>query len=80
MNVSLKPEIREFIDEQVRSGHFASPDDVIEAGAARLMLQPDTLDDADRADIAAAEASIARGEAYDFATVAAGLRKKYLGK
>ena len=32
MQVSLKLEIRKFIDEQVRSGHFASRDDVIEAG------------------------------------------------
>ena len=44
------------------------------------MLKPDALDEADRADIAAAEASIDRGEVYDFAAVAADLRKKNLAK
>lgn len=80
MNTPLKPEIEEFIDEQVRTGRFASPADVIEAGIARLMLDPEPLTDEDRAAVARSEAAIAAGEVYDFRSVAAELRKKYLGK
>jgi hypothetical protein len=41
-----KPEIQEFIEEQVKAGRFSSPTEVIEAGIARLMLDPmgDELD------------------------------------
>jgi len=80
VQATLKPEIQEFIDEQVRSGRFASAADVIEAGVARLMLEPEPLDEQDREAIGRAEAAIARGETFDFGAAAAQLREKYIGK
>jgi Arc/MetJ-type ribon-helix-helix transcriptional regulator len=83
MNVSLtKPEFEQFINEQVRSGHFSSPGEVIEAGLARLMLDAEfvPLDDADRAAIRESEVQITRGEDLDWKQVSASLRSKYLSQ
>ena len=46
MTVSLSPELRKYVEEQVRAGRFASAEEVVEAGLARLMLDPlpDALD------------------------------------
>ena len=82
MSISLRPELKRFVEDQVRAGKFASPEEVVEAGLARLMLDPapDELDEDDRAAIAESEAQIARGEDLDWSQVSAELRKKYLGK
>jgi putative addiction module CopG family antidote len=82
MDVSLKPELQRFIDDQVKTGRFASPTEVLEAGLARLMLDPidDTLDDEDLAAIDESEQQIARGEDLDWKDVSAQLRKKFLGE
>jgi putative addiction module CopG family antidote len=82
MTVSLSPELRKYVEEQVRAGRFASPQEVVEAGLARLMLDPlpDALDDDDLAAIDEAEAQIERGEDLDWAQVSAALRQKRLGQ
>jgi len=82
MTISLNPKLRQYIEEQVRSGRFASPEEVVEAGLARLMLDPapDELDDEDLAAIEESERQIERGEDRPWADVSAELRKKYLGK
>ena len=82
MSISLRPELKRFVEDQVRAGKFASPEEVVEAGLARLMLDPapDDLDEDDRAAIAESEAQIARGEDLDWSQVSAELRRKYLGK
>jgi Arc/MetJ-type ribon-helix-helix transcriptional regulator len=82
MTISLGPEPKKYVEEQVRAGRFASPQEVVEAGLARLMLDPlpDELDDDDLAAIEESEAQIKRGEALDWAQVSAALRQKYLGK
>ena len=82
MTVSLSPELRKYVEEQVRAGRFASPEEVVEAGLARLMLDPlpDALDDDDLAAIDESEAQIERGEDLDWAQVSAALRQKHLGK
>jgi len=58
MEVALKRELERFVDEQVRSGRFASVAEVLEAGLVRLMLDPlpDELDDEDIAAIEESEA------------------------
>ena len=81
MQIQLtKPELQKFVDEQVKSGHFASPADVVEAGLARLMLdpQPEQLDDATLAAIDEAEAQYERGEGRAWEEVREELRAKYL--
>ncbi|MGB7158076.1 MAG: type II toxin-antitoxin system ParD family antitoxin [Tepidisphaeraceae bacterium] len=82
MQVSLKPAIQRFIDEQVKAGRFANAEDVLEAGVARLMLDPapDELDADDLATIAESEVQIRRGEALDWKDVSAQLRKEYLSE
>lgn len=83
MDISLtKPELRKFIEEQVRGGSFSSPAEVVEAGLERLMLDlaPDELDEETIRSIERAEAEFDRGEDRPFTEVAAEFRKKYSGK
>jgi Arc/MetJ-type ribon-helix-helix transcriptional regulator len=82
MDVSLKPELQKFAEDQVSAGRFSSVTEVLEAGLARLMLDPlsDELDAEDLAAIEESEGQIARGEDLDWKEVSARLRKKYLGE
>jgi len=43
MNVSLRPETERFIQQQVREGHFRSPEELIEAALADLRVRGDFL-------------------------------------
>ena len=82
MTISLSPELMKYVEEQVRAGRFASAQEVLEAGLARLMLDPvpDALDNEDLAGIVESEAQIERGEDLEWAQVSAALRQKYLKK
>lgn len=83
MNIQLtKPELQKFIDEQVRSGQFSSPEQVIEAGLARLMLDPppEDFDEETLAAIDRAEAQFERGEGRPFKEFAAEFRAKHFNK
>jgi Arc/MetJ-type ribon-helix-helix transcriptional regulator len=83
MHVHLsKPELEKFVDELVKSGQFASPTEVIEAGLARLMLDPapEDLDEETHAAIDQAEGEFERGEDRSFKEFAAEFRAKYLSK
>ncbi len=77
-----KPELTRFVDEQVSAGLYATPSEVIEAGLARLMLDPvpEDLDDDAIWAIQRAEAEFDRGEDRPFREVAQELRNKYRGK
>lgn len=79
MHVTFKPQTQKFIEEQVRAGRFASPDEAIEASVARLMCEPgpDFLDDEDRAAIRESLAQIERGEVIDAKTFGEELKRKY---
>jgi Arc/MetJ-type ribon-helix-helix transcriptional regulator len=80
MQVQLKrPELEKFIDEQVRAGHFPTPDAAIEAAVESMMFEsePDELDDETAAAINRAEMQIERGEGIDFNQFAAEMRKKF---
>jgi Arc/MetJ-type ribon-helix-helix transcriptional regulator len=83
LTVELTPDQQRFVDEQIKAGHFASAEQVVEAGLARLMLDPDMDDELDDEDIAAineSEAQIARGEGIDWMEASARLRKEFLGE
>ena len=64
MNVELSPALEKFVDEQVDQGHFPSRAEVLEAGLARLMLdpEPDELDASELAQIQRSLAQMRRGE------------------
>jgi len=77
MNVSLSPELQRFVEDQVKTGRFLSASEVLEAGLARLMVDP-LPEDLDAEDVAAVEESerqIARGEDLDWKEVGARLRQ-----
>jgi putative addiction module CopG family antidote len=81
MNVTLRPEVARFIEEQVRTGRFRSPDDAINAAVARLQaeeaLLADEVDDADLAAIREGLEQLDRGEGRPWEEVRAELRAKY---
>lgn len=82
MNVRLKPELQSFVDEEVRSGRFSSADEVIEAGLARLMLDPagEGPDAETLAAIDEAEAQLDRGEGIPLDEAFSKLREKHGGR
>ena len=79
MNIELSPALEKFVDDQVQQGHFASRAEVLEAGLARLMLdpEPDELDASELADIQRSLAQMRRGEVLDWKSYAASVRAKY---
>ncbi len=80
--MTLRPELQKFIDDEVKSGGFASAPEVIEAGLARLMLDPapDEVDAATWAAIERAEAALDRGEGIPLDEAFARLRRKRAGE
>lgn len=64
MNLTLKPKWEEFVQQQVKTGRYASPEDVIAAGLIRLMQDDDS--DFEPGELAAlaqqGEDSIAQGD------------------
>ena len=79
MNVQLNPALEKFVDDQVRQGRFSSPEQVLEAGLARLMLdpEPDELDARDVAEINESLAQMRRGEVLDWKEYSAKIRARY---
>jgi putative addiction module CopG family antidote len=79
MNVELSPALEKFVDEQVQQGHFASREEVLEAGLARLMLdpEPEGLDASELAEIRRSLAQMRRGEVLDWKQYAAKVRARY---
>lgn len=83
LTLKLTPEQQKFVDEQVKAGCFPSAEKVLEAGLARLMLDPvfdDSLDAEDMAAIEKSEAQIARGEVMEWKEASARLSKEFLGE
>ena len=79
MHVQLKkPELQKFIDDQVKAGHFPSPEAAVEAAVEQMMLYQAAyeLDDETADAINRAEEQIDRGEGIDFKRFAAEMRKK----
>ena len=82
--VSLNPDAQKFVEEKIRSGRYATPEELVSDAIARLRQDDEQAIDtsftpADLADINEAEAEVARGEVLDWKTVEAQLRKDYLG-
>jgi putative addiction module CopG family antidote len=42
MNVTLKPKLKKFIENQVKSGRYSAAEDVVAAGLTRLMQDDKT--------------------------------------
>ena len=86
MNLTLKPELTEFIEQEILTGKYASPDEAIEA-ALNLLKSQSATDRSEltpreqlatelRKKIDSAAAQLDRGEGLDGDAVIAGLRAK----
>jgi Arc/MetJ-type ribon-helix-helix transcriptional regulator len=78
MDVQLRPELQRFLDEQVSQGRFRSHAEALEAGVARLMLDPDPAD-LDALDIEQINRSLEqmrRGELIDAREFANGMKRR----
>jgi antitoxin ParD1/3/4 len=78
MNLTLKPELTEFIQQEILTGKYASPDEAIEA-ALNLLKSKSTTDQLAaelREKIDSAAAQLDRDEGLNGETVIAGLRAK----
>ncbi len=82
MVIALKEDVEQFIEEQVRAGHFGSVAELVETAVARLMVDgpDDELTAGDIAAIRESDDQFARGEFRKFSEVAAELRAKYLNR
>jgi Arc/MetJ-type ribon-helix-helix transcriptional regulator len=83
MQVQLThPELAKFIDEEVKAGHFPSPDAAVEAAVAQMMIDREAIElsDEDIAAIEQSDAEIDGGEAVEFDMFATEMRKKYCGE
>jgi Arc/MetJ-type ribon-helix-helix transcriptional regulator len=78
MNLSLRPEIQRFIDDQVKAGRFPTPEALVEAAVAD-MRDIDELDDATVAAINEAEGQADRGEGVDLDTFRAEMTRRFTG-
>jgi len=76
MQLSLRPEIQRFIDEQVKSGRFPTPEALVEAAIVE-MREADDLDDDTIAAINEAEDQADRGEGTDLDVFRAQMTKRF---
>jgi antitoxin ParD1/3/4 len=78
MNLTLKPELENFIHQEILAGRYASPDEAIEA-ALNLLQSKNAIDRLAtelRTQIDSAAAQLDRGEGLDGESVIANLRGK----
>ena len=81
MNLQIRPELQRFVEDKVKAGQYSSREEVVEAGLARLMLDPEPeLDEQTLQAIEEGEAEGDRGEVQPWEELKAELLKKYLGK
>lgn len=86
MKLEVGPEIEELIEEYLKQGAYATPEEVVLAGLISLKANDESADeDSDEMDeetiaaIEESEAQFDRGEGRPFREVAEELRRKYLG-
>jgi putative addiction module CopG family antidote len=82
MTVKLDPQVEKFINEQVSTGRFASATEALEAGVARLMLdpEPDVLDKQDLKDIRKSLEELEQGDVVSSKELHQRIRERYLNK
>jgi Arc/MetJ-type ribon-helix-helix transcriptional regulator len=82
MNISLTPETEKLLEEQMKKGHFASPDDAVRTALQTLDQvrgeDYENLDEQTRAAIEEAEAQHQRGEGRAWGEVREELRARFI--
>lgn len=77
--MNLSRDVQQFIDEQVREGRFASPEELIEAAVMDMRDADEELDEETLAAIKEADAQAERGEGMDVDEFRAQMVKKFPG-
>ena len=63
MQVTLPPSLKAFVEEEVRSGRFSSPEQVIKAAVANLRIERELEESPDQSEIEELRAELGRGVA-----------------
>lgn len=78
MNIELHGhELERFVQDQVSSGNFPSPEAVVEASLMRMMEEEVALTDEDLAEMELSQEQVDRGETVEFSDFAARMRHKF---
>jgi len=82
MTLTVKPHLEKYIEEQVNAGRFSSAVELVEAGIARLMLDPmpDGVDDDDLRRLLVSIEQDERGEVIDGRILHAQIRRLFIDK
>lgn len=84
MDVQLKPDIKRFIEDQVKVGRYDSVDEAINEAVSRLRVEDELLhqelDDDDLSAIEEGLAQLNRGEGLAWEKARADLRDRYLSE
>jgi putative addiction module CopG family antidote len=82
MQVSVKPELAQYIEEQVKAGRYDSAESAVNAAIERVRAEEELLaEDLDDEDLAAIEEGLAqarRGEVRPWEEVRAELRARFI--
>ena len=78
IQITLHPEHEKFVEAEVRSGRFASAEQVVAEALSRLMQDPDEeIDDETAAALRRSDEQLADGEGRAWEDVRDALRSKY---
>ena len=80
MTLSLPRDVQQFIDEQVKAGHFPSPEAVVEAAIIEMRRADEELDDQTVAAINEGLEQADRGEGVELDEFRAQTMKRIAGK
>jgi Arc/MetJ-type ribon-helix-helix transcriptional regulator len=82
MEITLNPFLEKYVQDLIKDGLFNSPQEVLEAGLARMMLDPlpGDLDEQQLKDLQVSLAQADRGEFINASVVHAEIRRKYIEK
>lgn len=80
MTLSLRRDVQQFIDEQVKAGHFPSPEAVVEAAIIEMRRADEELDDQTIAAINEGLEQADRGEGVELDEFRVQTMKRIAGK
>lgn len=81
MELQLRPEVQKFVEDRVKDGHFSSTAEMVEAGIARLMLDPQpVLDEETLQAIEEGDLQAERGDVVPWDKLRAELVRKFLSR
>lgn len=81
MELQLRPEVQKFVEDRVKAGQFSSTTEMVEAGIARLMLDPQpVLDEETLQAIEEGDVQADCGDVVPWDKLKAELMRKFLSR